>query len=32
MEVLDTEVILKNHLKEPAFAELSAEAAMVIRF
>ena len=32
MEVLDTEVILKNHLKEPAFAELAAEAAMVIRF
>ena len=32
MEVLDMEVILKNHLKEPAFAELAAEAAMVIRF
>jgi hypothetical protein len=32
MEVLDTEVILKNHIKEPAFAELAAEAAMVIRF
>ena len=32
MEALDTEVILKNHLKEPAFAELAAEAAMVIRF
>ena len=32
MEALDTEVILKTHLKEPALAELSAEAAMVIRF
>ena len=32
MEVLDTEVILKNHLKEPALAELAAEAAIVIRF
>jgi len=32
MEALDTEVILKNHLKEPALAELAAEAAMVIRF
>ena len=32
MEALDTEVILKNHLKEPAIAELAAEAAMVIRF
>ena len=32
MEALDTEVILKNHLKEPPFAELAAEAEMVIRF
>jgi hypothetical protein len=32
MEALDAEVILKNHLKEPALAELAAEAAMVIRF
>ena len=32
MEALDTEVILKNHLKEPALAELAAEAEMVIRF
>ena len=32
MEVLGTEVILKNNLKEPALAELAAEAEMVIRF
>ena len=32
MEALDTEVILKNHIKEPALAELAAEAAIVIRF
>ena len=32
MEALDAEVILKNHIKEPAVAELAAEAAMVIRF
>ncbi len=32
MEALDAEVILKNHIKEPAVAELAAEAAMVMRF
>ncbi len=32
MEALDAEVILKNHLKEPALAELTAEAEMVMRF
>ena len=32
MEALDAEVILKNHLKEPALAKLTAEAEMVMRF
>ncbi|MGY8649479.1 MAG: DsrE family protein [Verrucomicrobiia bacterium] len=32
MEALDAEVILKNHLKEPALAKLTAEAEIVMRF
>ena len=32
METLDAEVILKNHIKQPALAQLAAEAEMVIRF